>query len=131
MTRKLMTCGLITALMSACAHQPGGNVMVDYKTSVNGGANYATDLNECQQYAAQIDPAGKAVAGAIIGALLGIGMGALARGSFGTGATEGVGTFLGGAGAAAGAAQGAGQGMQDQATIVRNCLRGRGYTVLN
>jgi len=87
-------------------------------------SRYEADLAECQQYAQLRDPAAQAAVGAVAGALLGALLGAAAGSRFDHGAMARV-------GAVSGAAGGASHGAQSQVDIVRNCLRGRGYAVLN
>lgn len=82
------------------------------------------DLSDCQAYAAQINPVQNAVSNAMAGAILGALFG-LAIGDHGWAARAGaqggaVGGALGGAGGAAAA----------QTNVVRNCMAGRGYRVL-
>ncbi len=117
--KKPFYCAITTALfLSACAsYQP----VVDMKGVKP--EKYQKDLAECQNYAMQVDPANQALAGALIGAALGAAM----VGSFDDSyALSGAGT-----GAVAGAAAGTGKGAQDQVTIINNCMKGRGYKVLN
>lgn len=87
-------------------------------------ARYEADLRDCQQYAQQRDPATQAAAGAAIGALLGVALSAAmgSRYSRNTGAAVG---------AVSGGASGAAHGAESQIQIVRNCMAGRGYRVLN
>ena len=90
---------------------------------------YQQDLSECRTYAEQVSPAGKAATGGGIGAVLGAALGAIAgafSGDAGTGAALGASV-----GAVGGTAEGAGQAAGDQKQIINNCLRGRGYSVLN
>ncbi|BFM11080.1 hypothetical protein R50072_12330 [Simiduia litorea] len=87
-------------------------------------AVYQQDLQECQTYAAEVDKAGKVAGGAAAGAVVGGAIGAVFNGS--RGASRGA-----GAGAVGGAAKGAASGEREQAQVVKNCLRGRGYRVLN
>ena len=92
-------------------------------------AKYQQDLSECRAYAEQVSPASQATIGAAIGAALGAALGAIAgafTGDAGTGAA--LGASVGGVG---GGASGAGEGVSDQKQIVNNCLRNRGYAVLN
>lgn len=89
-------------------------------------AYYSTDLPACQQYATQVmnsqqGAAAGAIAGALFGALLGAAAGG--NGRFNS-QMAGVGALSGGASAAAGAEGG-------QRGIIRRCLLGRGYNVLN
>jgi len=87
-------------------------------------AAYAQDLEECQTYATEVDKTGKVAGGAAAGAVVGGAIGAVFNGS--RGASRGA-----GAGAIGGAAKGAASGEREQAQVVKNCLRGRGYRVLN
>ena len=104
----------------------GANVrpLVDMK-GVNDAA-YEKDLQECQAYAKEQSGMGEtaakgAGAGAIVGGLLG-----LVTGSNTTGIVQAA-----GAGAVIGAAGGAFTGNQSQEAVVKRCLSGRGYKVLN
>ncbi|AFU98205.1 glycine zipper family protein [Simiduia agarivorans] len=85
---------------------------------------YEQDLAECQQYAAQVDTGGKAAGGAVAGAVVGGAMGAVINGSKGARTGAGV-------GAIGSTAKGAARGAREQQQVVKNCLRGRGYKVLN
>lgn len=92
-------------------------------------ARYQQDLFECRQYAEQTSPAGDAAVGGLAGAAGGAALGAIVgafTGGAGTGAAIGAAT-----GGAVGVAGGAGKGITDQQRIIDNCLRGRGYNVLN
>ncbi len=92
-------------------------------------ARYQQDLYECRQYAEQVSPAGNAAVGGLGGAAGGAALGAIVgaiTGSAGTGAALGAAT-----GGAVGVAGGAYKGVNDQQRIINNCLRGRGYSVLN
>ena len=115
---------LIAALLGGCA-----NTGAAYRPMIDSGrgnvANYETDLRECQAYAAQVaGAADQAMAGAIIGALLGAAIGAAAGGNrYQRNALSSV-------GAVEGAAGGAMAGETDQRNVIRRCLAGRGYSVL-
>ena len=106
--------------LSGCATRGAGFVpLVD-----NKGKEYSeitSNVQECQQFAQQQAGAGSgAVAGAVVGALL---MAALAPGGRkNSWATEGA--IVGGASGALGA-------NESQENIIRRCLRGRGFSVLN
>ncbi|MCC7257232.1 MAG: glycine zipper family protein [Gammaproteobacteria bacterium] len=83
---------------------------------------YRQDLAECETYADQVST-GRAVGkGAVGGAAVGAAIGAIAGGDAGKGA---------GIGAVSGGAQSARHADREKAGVVRNCLRGRGYRVLN
>lgn len=107
-------------LLSSCAsYRP----IVDMR-DVADRDQYERDLADCQNYAAPVSPGASAGAGALFGAILGAALGAavgdheLAREAARLGAVEG---------AVAGGAAGAGT----QVDIIRNCMSGRGYVVLN
>lgn len=85
---------------------------------------YEADLKDCQQYANQtLDAAQTAAIGAGVGALFGAVLAAAAGSRYDRGATARVGALTGAAGGAA-------QGETDQRTIIRRCISGRGYSVL-
>lgn len=115
---------LSAAILAGCAntgaqYQP----LVDSRTQ---GANYSQDLAECQAYATQrAGAADGAVAGAVFGALLGVAL--LAVG----GGRGGWGNEAAAVGAVAGGLQGAAAGEGTQRDIIKRCLAGRGYSVLN
>lgn len=85
-------------------------------------SRYHQDLAECESYASQVST-GQAVAkGSAGGAATGAAIGAITGGNAKRGA---------GIGAVTGGARSAQIADQEKATVVRNCLRGRGYRVLN
>lgn len=115
---KRITIIAAAVLMAACAG-PAFRPMVDGSTGPN---NYEQDLSECQAYARQIaGPGDRAVFGAILGALLGAAIGH----------KSGIQREIIVTGAAGGALSGAAQGEMSQANVIRRCMRGRGYSVLN
>ena len=84
---------------------------------------YQKDLKECQQIAEQVDQ--KAVGGAVGGAVVGGAVGAiLDRDDRGLEKGAGVGAVLGGS-------KGARATKREKEKVIKNCLRNRGYTVLN
>jgi hypothetical protein len=121
---KLFTVACITLVsLLGCA---GADVrpLVDMK-GVNQSA-YENDLKECQAYAKDQSGMGEtaakgAGAGAVVGGLLG-----LVTGGNKTGIVQAA-----GAGAVIGGAGGAFSGNQAQEAVVKRCLSGRGYKVLN
>jgi outer membrane lipoprotein SlyB len=116
MTR-LLPC-LPVLLLGACSGATGP--IIDTK-GVNM-AQYRQDLAECETYSTQVST-GKAVSkGAAGGAAVGAAVGAIAGG----GAAQGAGI-----GAVTGGAESARISDREKAEVVRNCLRGRGYRVLN
>ncbi len=104
--------------LAACANKP----IVDTK-GVNM-AQYQQDLAECESYAQQVQVAGKAATGAVAGAVVGAAVGAAVGNSNTAGRAAG-------AGAAVGASKGTGRGLHEKQRVTRNCLRHRGYAVLN
>lgn len=86
-------------------------------------SRYEQDLSECQAYAGQLSPGNTAAAGAIAGALLGVAVSAIFGGSY-MGEAAALGALQGGV---TGGASGAGS----QVDIVRRCMAGRNYKVLN
>jgi hypothetical protein len=83
---------------------------------------YQQDLAECEVFAREVST-GRAVAkGATSGAAVGAAIGAIGSGNAGEGA---------GIGAVTGGARSAQIADREKAGVVNNCLRGRGYRVLN
>jgi len=111
------------ALLTGCA-STGSNFrpIVDNKgVDLN---RYEVDLQECQVYAKQTANAGKsAAAGAAAGAALGLALALIGGGGYKKGASAGAGALVGGVSAGA-------QGETNQRNIIRTCLNGRGYKVL-
>jgi uncharacterized protein YcfJ len=87
-------------------------------------STYQQDLTECQTYGKQVKTGEKTTKGAASGALVGGLSGAITGGS--SGAVTGAGV-----GAVGGGAKGANQGQQSEVQVVKRCLSGRGYRVLN
>lgn len=103
-----------SVILSACSQAP----------IIDKGANfdpmqYEKDMAECKQYQEQVksQAGGSALKGAIVGGL----MGAIS-GDAGDGAAYGV---------IAGGAEGVGATSQTKKQVLHNCLRGRGYKILN
>jgi outer membrane lipoprotein SlyB len=81
-------------------------------------------LRECQGYATQTAGAGESAAvGALAGAILGGVLAAAAGKNYSRTSTARVGAVTGAVGAGT-------QGEADQRNIIRRCLTGRGYKVL-
>lgn len=112
--------GLIAILASACTTTD--EIIIDQK-GVNM-TRYEADLAECREYSAQVQTGKKAARGAASGAVIGGAIGAITGDS--RRAAEGAGV-----GAVTGGARGVGAGERDGIQVVKNCLRGRGYRVLN
>jgi outer membrane lipoprotein SlyB len=114
---------LIATVCFGCAGRDAvGGPIVDMK-GVNP-ASYQRDLSECQQYATQVGVGDKAMVGAAAGAVVGGLVGAAAGDSDTAKRSAGGGAVLGGA-------SGVAKGLGEKDAVVKNCLRNRGYAVLN
>lgn len=109
--------GCVLLVSAGCAQQ---QVIVDPK-GVDMG-RYQQDLAECQQISQQVQQkaGGGAVVGAVVGGLVGAAVG-----------SHETAQRLAGAGAVVGGAKGAGATAQEKDQVVKNCMRNRGYSVLN
>jgi outer membrane lipoprotein SlyB len=87
-------------------------------------ARYQQDLSQCESYAAQVSTGAEAGKGAVGGAVVGAAIGAIVGNSTTVARGAGVGGVAGGA-------RGAARGENEKDQVVKNCLRGRGYRVLN
>lgn len=114
----LMVAASIVTLVG-CASR-GSDVIID--PAYVDRAQYEQDLAECERLAEQVrQKAGKRAAkGAVVGGLIGAILGG--KGSAEKGA---------GVGAVSGASRGAAATEREKLRVVKNCLRHRGYTVLN
>lgn len=106
----------VTTLAGCARHRP----IVDTKNT--DMASYKQDLYECEQYAKQVD--NKTAKGALGGAVMGAAIGAV----IGNKHTAEKGAAIG---AIRGGAKGSRMTRAEKAKVVKNCLRGRGYKVLN
>ncbi len=84
-------------------------------------SRYEQDLAECRSYASEVQTGKKVATGAASGAVVGGMIGAITGDA---GKSAGVGAVTGGA-------KGASEGTRDEVQVVKRCLRGRGYKVLN
>jgi len=116
--------GLFVVLLAGCAQRPNapGGVIVDM-TGVDP-VQYQKDVAACSAYADQVEAGSKVGGQAAGGAVVGGAIGAIFAG--GHGAAQGA-----GAGAVAGGARGVQDTLNERHVVVRNCLRNRGYAVLN
>jgi outer membrane lipoprotein SlyB len=87
-------------------------------------ARYEADLAECRGYAEEVQVAQKAAKGAASGAVVGGLIGAAVGNSRDAQQGAGVGAVTGGA-------KGLSEGERETLKVVKNCLRNRGYKVLN
>ncbi len=85
---------------------------------------YQQDLEECTNLSKQVDAGGQALEGAAGGAIIGalLAMAAGGRGYAGAGAKVGL---------LSGIVGGSARGVTEERAVLSNCLRGRGYSVLN
>ena len=88
-------------------------------------AKYAIDKAECQQYAEEVKQGEKVARGVRGGAVVGGAIGAIVNRSSNS-AERGAGV-----GAVTGGVRGTQEGIREQEKVVKQCLRGRGYRVLN
>lgn len=119
---RVLFCTLLFLSLAACAGRGQGGPIVDMKNVDR--AQYEIDLAECRELAEQVAVGERAVAGAAAGAVVGGLVGAAAGDSGTAQRSAGVGATLGGA-------RGTGDALRERQTVVRNCLRNRGYAVLN
>lgn len=110
------------ALFTLTACTTTDEIIIDQK-GVNTAA-YQQDLAECQSYSESVKTGEKTAVGAASGAVVGGLIGAITGG--GSGAAKGAGV-----GAVGGGARGVSKGAETEVQVVKNCLRGRGYRVLN
>ena len=87
-------------------------------------ARYEQDLAECRSYSSGVKTGEKGARGAASGAVVGGAIGAITDGSDGAAKGAGVGAVTGGA-------RGLSQGEKTEVQVVKRCLSGRGYRVLN
>ncbi len=117
LARTLMAAAAVT--ITACSGSSGP--IIDTK-----GVNmtvYEEDLAECTVYAEQVETGAAMGKGAAAGGATGGAVGAIAKGgNIGRGA---------GIGAVLGASRSGVKASDDKASVVKRCLRGRGYKVLN
>ncbi len=86
-------------------------------------SRYEENLAECESYAKQVAVGAKAAKGGASGAVVGGAVGSVSRGR-----DAGEGAAIG---AVTGVTKGLNEGERDKVRVVKNCLRGRGYRVLN
>lgn len=125
--RTTVLLALPLVLLGACANNY--RPVIDPATSNAPPGRYQYDLAECQTLADQVPVANEvganALGGAAVGAVAGGIIGSFS-GNFGKGVAAGAGV-----GAAGGAARAAIKTDQEKRNIVQNCMRNRGYSVLN
>ncbi|MEM1190464.1 MAG: glycine zipper family protein [Pseudomonadota bacterium] len=88
-------------------------------------ARYAADKAECETYADEVRTGEKAARGAASGAVIGGAVGGIS-GDSSEDAAQGAGV-----GAVLGTTRGLAEGQRTKVRVVKQCLRGRGYRILN
>ena len=111
---------LTTGLLGACTTTD--EIIIDRKGV--DPAKYQQDLEDCQQYSGEVKTGEKTARGAASGAVTGGLIGAAVGNS--RDAQRGA-----GAGAVVGGSRGIRRGTEEEVRVVKQCLRGRGYRVLN
>ena len=121
---KILSIACMGWLLSGCASS-GADYQPIVDTKGVNQAQYQIDLNDCKTISEQTQPAANAAlkdagAGAAIGAVIG------AIGGNHTDAMQSAGL-----GAVVGGLSGGSHAVKEKNAVLRNCLRGRGYNVLN
>ncbi len=122
---KIVLFSLAIPLIAACGSiedLTGNNPIIDSQGVIL--AQYDADLAQCEVYADEVAIAQKAGAGAVSGAVIGGVFGAVVGNS--STAQKGAGI-----GAIGGGARGVGEGIRERERVIKRCLIGRGYRVLN
>jgi hypothetical protein len=122
---RLFGAALAATVLAACAnHTP----VIDHRMSNKSTAEYERDLADCQSYADERGFAQDTAVGTLGGAALGAALGAATGAVFGSpGSGAALGAAVGGIGGGAGAG---GNAAMEQKRIINNCMRNRGYSVL-
>ena len=113
---------VIPVLISLAACTTTDEIIID-KKGVDM-SHYEADLADCRGYGTEVKTGEKGARGAASGAVVGGAVGAIFDGADGAARGAGVGAVTGGA-------KGVSQGEREEMDVVKRCLRGRGYRVLN
>ena len=122
---KVFALALISLMFTACKATDdllGNEPIVDMQ-GVNIVA-YEADLVDCQAYADQVQIGRQTAVGTVAGAAVGSVFGAIIGDSGTTQRGAGVGAVSGGV-------RGVSGGLSERERVIRRCLMGRGYRVLN
>ncbi|MGB5304855.1 MAG: glycine zipper family protein [Gammaproteobacteria bacterium] len=106
-------------LLSGCASQ---RIIIDEDGT--DMSNYSSDLADCRAYAEQVPTGSQVAQGVVGGAVLGGILGAIVGDSS-------TASKAAGAGSVTGAVGGGSRAGNEKDRVVKNCLRNRGYQVLN
>ncbi len=126
--RKLFKTSLLSTLLclAGCINspqkQPASGIIIDNKGV--DMATYHQDLHKCRNFVAQVNTGGTVVKKTITGGLIGGAVGAITGDSDTAKRAAGVGGLLG-------AVKGSSQVSSEKQKVLKNCLTGRGYRVLN
>lgn len=123
---KLAVCSFVAIALASCASYRGtpGDSGVIVDTRGVDMSTYQRDLNECEALAEEVPVVERAATGAAVGAVVGGAIGAVL--GDGRGAERGA-----GAGAVSGTVDGANSGLSEADQVLKRCMQGRGYKVLN
>jgi uncharacterized protein YcfJ len=110
---------LILFSITACASH---KIIID-KEGVDM-SKYEHDLETCKQYAEEVETGAEVGKSALGGAVVGGAVGVIIGGRRSAGKLAGVGAVVG-------AARGGSSASREQSQVIKNCLRERGYKVLN
>ncbi|MGX4676020.1 glycine zipper family protein [SAR92 clade bacterium H246] len=123
---KLCLSVVVALFLSGCAngHRYGAPEKVIVDTLGVDPYEYQVDLADCEEYAAQINVTERTVEGAVEGAVVGGVLGAVLGNHETAERSAGAGAVLGGV-------KSNKRSRREQDRIVRRCLIGRGYRVLN
>ena len=121
----LTLAGLLLFTLVGCTsiEEVTGNTPIIDTKGVNL-TRYESDRTECQAYADEVQIAQKAAAGSVSGAVIGGLLGAVWGNSNTAQRSAGVGAVGGGT-------RGVVQGVRERDRVIKRCLMGRGYRVLN
>lgn len=128
-TRAALPLALMALAACSTPNAPGQGVGKTYTPVIDmagvDSGRYSQDLNACRQYASQVDDGKAMLTGAIGGALVG----AMLANSFGLHGSNASG--VANTGAFSGMSAAGGKAVNSQEQIMRNCMAGRGYRVLD
>jgi hypothetical protein len=122
MIRKFFVVFLVSLLLTACASKP----IVDTKGV--DMVQYQEDLQDCAEIAEQVDTTNQVAKSAAAGAAVGAAFGVVTSVITGDASAIGYSAAYGGVG---GGSAGAFEADDEKAMVIKNCLRNRGYVVLN
>lgn len=119
---KLLTAAFFTLVITVACTTTSEIIIDDRGVDM---AKYEDNLTDCEGFAEQVAVGEKTARGAASGAVIG---GAIGSVSDSRHHDAGEGAAIG---AITGGAKGLNEGERDKVRVVKNCLRGRGYRVLN